>query len=779
MPQEKSHSRRRSRSREKRRSKSRSRDRDRDRGRDRDKNRHRERDRDREREREREKERERDRRRENEKRHDHERSRQREDRHAQSSSSRNNHKKHRHRSSSSSSSSSTSSSSTQSNGKAKSPLTKNSMKLLQTLEARRLREQQERQRQKDELKAKETPEEKRARRLREKQAKEQRRRERMGWDNEYQTYSNEDNPFGDSNLTSTFHWGKKLEVEGLSNLPTKTVEILSLQKQLENRRELEKVKKRRQERELERQVREDDMMQQQRAKEAIQFREWQRQEDQFHLEQARLRSEIRIRDGRAKPIDLLAQYVAANVGGGSQAPLEDSLEMQMHEPYMLLQGLPIDELEDLLVDIKVYEELEQGKHMDFWLDMITIVQDELQKLQKLQAENEASGGGNLNQRRDGIHQSVVKDVADIFRGKNAKQLEEMRQRIEAKISGRADGVDISYWESLLSQLKAHMARARLRDRHQILLREKLQLLKRENEEIKMEANDERESHSLETPHSDEAAAVAQRPLEDGNEANSTNPDDIGEDDDDDEEEDETLRDLIKASRLYTMGNYSPEYMRPDDCPGRLVHPSNEENDDDQPADGCLYYDSDDEHRVQRQRLFVLHPERRTVEGDAHHTLTPQELRMRNEARQGMQGDEAEFSVETTLDAVPQLATDKYRPRKPRYFNRVHTGFEWNKYNQTHYDMDNPPPKIVQGYKFNIFYPDLMDKSQTPQYFLTPCADNSDFAVLRFHTGPPYEDIAFKIVNREWEFSYKRGFRCQFHNNIFQLWFHFKRYRYRR
>ena len=39
--------------------------------------------------------------------------------------------------------------------------------------------------------------------------------------------------------------------------------------------------------------------------------------------------------------------------------------------------------------------------------------------------------------------------------------------------------------------------------------------------------------------------------------------------------------------------------------------------------------------------------------------------------------------------------DKFRPRKPKYFNRVHTGYEWNKYNQTHYDHDNPPPKIVQ------------------------------------------------------------------------------------
>lgn len=58
---------------------------------------------------------------------------------------------------------------------------------------------------------------------------------------------------------------------------------------------------------------------------------------------------------------------------------------------------------------------------------------------------------------------------------------------------------------------------------------------------------------------------------------------------------------------------------------------------------------------------------------------------------------------------------KYKPRKPKYFNRVHTGYEWNKYNQTHYDHDNPPPKVVQGYKFNIFYPDLIDKSKAPEY----------------------------------------------------------------
>lgn len=66
-----------------------------------------------------------------------------------------------------------------------------------------------------------------------------------------------------------------------------------------------------------------------------------------------------------------------------------------------------------------------------------------------------------------------------------------------------------------------------------------------------------------------------------------------------------------------------------------------------------------------------------------------------------------------IDESSCVISEQYRLRKPRYYNIVKTGFEWNKYNQTHYDTDNPPPKVVQGYKFNIFYPDLLDKSTTP------------------------------------------------------------------
>uniref|UniRef100_A0A6T6CI31 Splicing factor Cactin C-terminal domain-containing protein n=1 Tax=Compsopogon caeruleus TaxID=31354 RepID=A0A6T6CI31_9RHOD len=142
-------------------------------------------------------------------------------------------------------------------------------------------------------------------------------------------------------------------------------------------------------------------------------------------------------------------------------------------------------------------------------------------------------------------------------------------------------------------------------------------------------------------------------------------------------------------------------------------------------------------------------------------------------------DDEAFMEEFVLETANKYSwNDKYRPRKPRYFNRVHTAYEWNKYNQTHYDHDNPPPKTVQGYKFSIFYPDLIDKTIPPSFRVQE-TENPDVAILRFVAGPPYEDIAFKIVNREWEHSHRKGYRSSFERGILHLWFNFKRLRYRR
>ncbi|CAF2647221.1 unnamed protein product [Rotaria sp. Silwood2] len=92
--------------------------------------------------------------------------------------------------------------------------------------------------------------------------------------------------------------------------------------------------------------------------------------------------------------------------------------------------------------------------------------------------------------------------------------------------------------------------------------------------------------------------------------------------------------------------------------------------------------------------------------------------------------------------IQYLWSDKHRPRKLRGFKKVHTGYDWNQSNKNHYDANNPPPKTVPGYKFNIFYLDLIGKTKTPSYCLTVCENNRDFSILNFHAGSPYNDIAF-------------------------------------
>lgn len=70
--------------------------------------------------------------------------------------------------------------------------------------------------------------------------------------------------------------------------------------------------------------------------------------------------------------------------------------------------------------------------------------------------------------------------------------------------------------------------------------------------------------------------------------------------------------------------------------------------------------------------------------------------------------------------------------------------------------------------------------QAPTYRVLPDPEGpGDTVLLRFSAGPPYEDVAFRIVQREWDYSYKRGFRSSFDRGILQLHFNFKRFKYRK
>ncbi|KAG2240712.1 hypothetical protein Bca52824_090457 [Brassica carinata] len=77
------------------------------------------------------------------------------------------------------------------------------------------------------------------------------------------------------------------------------------------------------------------------------------------------------------------------------------------------------------------------------------------------------------------------------------------------------------------------------------------------------------------------------------------------------------------------------------------------------------------------------------------------------------------------------------------------------------------------------FKDLVDKIKAPVYAIEKDGTSAETCVIRFHAGPPYQDIAFRIVNKEWEYSHKKGYRCTFERGILNLHFNFKRHRYRR
>ena len=91
-----------------------------------------------------------------------------------------------------------------------------------------------------------------------------------------------------------------------------------------------------------------------------------------------------------------------------------------------------------------------------------------------------------------------------------------------------------------------------------------------------------------------------------------------------------------------------------------------------------------------------HTSRTVAQASANDLETERMIRAEAEHENDLEEDQSENEFGDLDDAldlggsggkgVQQLDySDRYRPRKPRYFNRVHTGYEWNRYNQMHYE----------------------------------------------------------------------------------------------
>ncbi|KAG0466213.1 hypothetical protein HPP92_017793 [Vanilla planifolia] len=530
-------------------------------------------------------------------------------------------------------------------------------------------------------------------------------------------YSNDSNPFGDPNLTEKFVWRKKIERDISQGVAVDMSISAEKKRQRERMAEIEKVKKRREERAIEKAQHEEEMAMLARERAKAEFHDWEKKKEEFHFDQSKVRSQIRIRDGRVKPIDVLAKNLNCT----------DDFDIEINEPYVVFKGLTVREMEELRDDIKMYLDMDRSTEtrIRFWEALMVVCNWELAEARKKDALDRARVRGEeppaeiLAEER-GLHSSVELDVKRLLEGKSLAELEKMQENIESQMrSGSAKVVE--YWEAIIKRLQIYKAKACLKEIHANLLRRYLKHLEEpvesdEGLEIIEETKPRKEVSVHETEGSDLQPLIP----ENG--------------------EDESAYDFEEYP-----GSFSPELFQGND------------DEDEEAIDP-----EKDRAELDRKREIVLTEQQKRIQELMQVKVkAPDDFELKAiKAMGAMEEGDAVFGAgaEVNLDSQVYWWHDKYRPRKPKYFNRVHTGYEWNKYNQTHYDHDNPPPKIVQGYKFNIFYPDLVDKSRAPYYKIEKDGNSNETCIIRFHAGPPYEDIAFRIVNKEWEYSHKKGFK---------------------
>lgn len=146
---------------------------------------------------------------------------------------------------------------------------------------------------------------------------------------------------------------------------------------------------------------------------------------------SKARAEIRLREGRAKPIDILAKNLK----------LSDDFDVEIDEPYLVFQGLAVPDMEELQKEIRMYQELDRDPalHADFWDAMMVICESEIADGKRRDALELARVRGEdpppeYAIEDAGLHASVDADVKSMLTGKSHEELAKMEAQIQEKMA---------------------------------------------------------------------------------------------------------------------------------------------------------------------------------------------------------------------------------------------------------------------------------------------------------------------------------------------------------
>ncbi|CXI78923.1 cactin homolog, putative [Plasmodium berghei] len=568
-------------------------------------------------------------------------------------------------------------------------------------------------------------------------------------------YTDECNPFGDDTLSTPFVWKLKNKYEKIKHGNKIKVTTNSLlQNSLSKISEIEQVKKRREERDKERAMFEDYKLQLEKQRNQINIKEYIEQEELFFINQQIQSSNDRISHNHIQIVDIFR--IATKLESG-ESVRNIHLENYLTPFYYMLEDLNEHDLENCTKQIKLLIShdriFNEKKYHKYWNSLYFFCEYYLSKL---------NGDEEYSKTKE-IDEKTNKKIEEFFKNKDYDELITYENKIKNKIiTNDTENFDSFFWNNILLKIPFFKAKYILDDFRSKLLK-KINITNEHFEKKKTSQNMRTNQEKKEIDDSEkiifECKNIELLPLE------------MFEDDKDvhvylPHEELEERKEINENIFLKLQKNIIDTNIE-EESEDNYIKYGNIIKSDILKKDNKI----DDNHFNMINKLF-------TKEKQVYDNFVQKERQKGN--KDGIILKDVTYKSSNNINntITTLIKNNLMISRKPLYFNRIKTSFDWNKYNKTHYDYENTPPKYICGYKFNIFYTNLLNSKQKPSWKIYPC-DEEGTVLIVFHGGPPYIDIAFKIINSEWCYDKHRGFRNVFSRGILQLYFNFKKKRYRR
>ena len=281
-------------------------------------------------------------------------------------------------------------------------------------------------------------------------------------------YTDDNNPFGDPELSKPFIWKKKilkLKSQGLEPKLDSATVILKLKI---CKKEIERSRKRRLERDEKKESIEQQRNSTLKEKEELNYEEWKAKDDKFHLAQEKLRTEIRIKQGREKPVDFINK-VALIWRGLYQIPVDFFEIPEYQQPFLLYELLDAESLKELYSELKTQlaidrERLANRKFVCFFIDIASNFK-QFHDLNEQDLEEFVIYWESMiviiesyifpEKNIKNLAPELREEIEKILSKKTYDELDELEVEIQKNMDDQVMSLDIQFWSNVLYNLRIH------------------------------------------------------------------------------------------------------------------------------------------------------------------------------------------------------------------------------------------------------------------------------------------------------------------------------------